>query len=96
MTVRQKSWVKRFCQLVVLLGATTLFVRLGFQGYSFCLTIVCMALVQIFVWGNIWAGEELSDQDVRRQYVHLAIGAGLGICLTLMAQFFVIGPSLRG
>ena len=96
MTVRQKAWLKAVCQALVLVGSLTLFIRLGFQGYSVALAAVCMSLFQILVWGNIWAGEKLSQREIKRQYLYEAIGLVFMIVASLVIQIFFVEPHLAG
>jgi hypothetical protein len=95
MTVRQKAWFKSVCQVLVLFGGMTLFVRLGFQGYSVALTGACMLLLQVLLWGNIWSGEELSERETKGQYLHEAIGLAILVVASLVIQFVFIEPSFR-
>lgn len=93
MTVRQKAWLKAGCQALVLVGSLLLLIRLGFQGYSVALTAVCMSAFQILVWGNIWAGEKLSRQETKRQYLYEAIGLAFMMVASLVIQFLFVDAS---
>jgi len=89
MTPQQKYWIKYWFVVLTLIGTGTLFANLGFQYFSLGLAVGCAILVRIFLWGSVWSGVELSQQETKRQYLHEAIGFVFAMLVSLLAQVWL-------
>lgn len=89
MTVQQKGWIKYGCKYAALFGSFSLSLAMGLQCLSFGVAAVCVYLVQIYVFGDLWAGEVLPVEEVKRQRIHVAIGVGIFVSFSLFAQLIV-------